>query len=441
MSILLRLFTMGKTKELLITSFALFAMFFGAGNLLLPPLLGYKAADAWSLVTLGFIITAVVIPIVGIYAHAKLQGTMYDFAKKVSPVFSIIYCIVVYAISLSIPSPRTASATHEIAVQPMFGTGALLTSTIYFALVLVFVLNRSKILNLIGKYLTPFIVLILLLVIGIGLFAGPADLASATMPTPLVGGILEGYQTFDAIGAVVVGAVIIVSLNLRGHNSYDEKKQLIAKAGIIAGIGLLIMYTGLIATGAYFGSEIQLDPTLSNDMQRANLLRGISIKTLGDFGNTVLSVLIALACFTTAVSIVTGAADYFRSLLGDSKKVYTVTAIVGCLIGILIGQLDFHSIIVIAIPILFFIYPITIVLIFLNAIPNRFATKKVFRTVVITTFVFCIPDIYGATFGSNPFEAITQYIPMSAYTLGWVLPALLAFVVTNSLNLRSVESQ
>ena len=105
---------MNKTKEILITGFALFSLFFGAGNLLLPPLLGYNAGSDWFLVTLGFMITAVVIPILGIFAHAKLQGTMYDFGKKVSPVFSVIYCIIVYIIAIAIPSPRTAAATHEI---------------------------------------------------------------------------------------------------------------------------------------------------------------------------------------------------------------------------------------------------------------------------------------------------------------------------------------
>ena len=156
-------------KELLVTSFALFSLFFGAGNLLLPPLLGYNAGENWLWVTVGFIITAVFIPIIGILAHARLQGTMYDFGKKVAPWFSSIYCIIVYIISVAIPSPRTASATHEIAIHPAFGTSPLLTSSIYFALVLVFVLNRSKILNLIGKFLTPFIVIILFAVIGIGL--------------------------------------------------------------------------------------------------------------------------------------------------------------------------------------------------------------------------------------------------------------------------------
>ena len=156
-------------KELLVTSFALFSLFFGAGNLLLPPLLGYKAGDHWFWVAIGFMITAVVIPIIGILAHARLQGTMYDFGKKVAPWFSAIYCVIVYIISVAIPSPRTASATHEIAIHPAFGTSPLLTSFVYFALVLVFVLNRSRILNLIGKFLTPLIVIMLLAVIGIGL--------------------------------------------------------------------------------------------------------------------------------------------------------------------------------------------------------------------------------------------------------------------------------
>ncbi|MFK7748771.1 MAG: branched-chain amino acid transport system II carrier protein, partial [Kordia sp.] len=217
---------MSKNKELFVTSFALFSMFFGAGNLLLPPLLGYQATDQWFWVTLGFMITAVVIPIFGILAHARLQGTMYDFGKKVSPIFSSVFCIIVYAISVAIPSPRTAAATHEISIFPNFGTSALLTSSIYFALVLVFVLNRTKILNFIGKFLTPLIVLILLTIIGIGLWMPHEALNSSLFKTPLFDGLKEGYQTFDAIGAIVVGGVIIISLNLKGHDSFEEKKKL-----------------------------------------------------------------------------------------------------------------------------------------------------------------------------------------------------------------------
>ncbi len=431
---------MNKTKEIFIVGFALFSLFFGAGNLLLPPLLGYNSGDNWALVTLGFAITAVFIPILGIMAHAKLQGTMYDFGKKVSPTFSAIYCLLVYAISIAIPSPRTASATHEIAIHPFFGTSPLLTSCIYFSLVFVFVMNRSKIINLIGKYLTPLIVIILLLVIGIGLFSSNLGMNPSTFEIPIVSGILEGYQTFDAIGAVVVGGVIIISLNIKGVSSSTDKRNLIKKAGFIAGTGLLLIYTGLIAVGAYFGSEIFVDGTLSNDMQRANLLRGISTSTLGNIGTSFLSVLVALACFTTAVGIITGTADYFKGLFKNSQKAYITTAIISCLLGILIGQLDFHSIIVIALPILMFIYPITIVLIILNVLPEKLSSSITFKIVVLTTFVFSIPDFLKFIVNPESLTGIQQMIPLSQYSLGWVIPAIVSFMLVNVLQKKTTTS-
>lgn len=165
--ILLRIFTnMVKKKETLVTAFALFSLFFGAGNLILPPLLGFRAGELWWLVALGFCLSAVLIPLLGILAHAKLQGTIFDFGKKVSPTFSLIYSFIIYAISISLPSPRTASVTHEMAVQPFFDSPSWVTSVIYFFLVFVFVMNRSKILDILGKLLTPGIILILLLIIG-----------------------------------------------------------------------------------------------------------------------------------------------------------------------------------------------------------------------------------------------------------------------------------
>jgi len=428
---------LNKTKDLLITSFALFSLFFGAGNLLLPPLLGYNAGENWFWVTLGFIITAVAIPIIGIYAHAKLQGTLYDFGKKVSPTFSFIYCILIYLIAVAIPSPRTASATHEIAIHPNFGTSPLLTSSIYFILVLIFALNRSKILNIIGKYLTPFIVIILLMVIGIGLYSTQMITNPTMMDTPIVSGVLEGYQTFDAIAAVVVGAVIIISINLKTDASFEAKKDLIKKSGLIAGLGLFIIYAGLIAVGASYGGEIDINSTLNSDMQRANLLTGISVKALGSFGYAVLSVLIALACFTTAVGIVTGTADYFKGLINDSQTVYVIAAVVASVFGVVVGQLDFNTIIVVALPVLLFIYPITIVLILLNAIPNKYASSLVFRVVVFLTFVFSIPDVLGFLSPSEGLTKVIAIIPFAKHSLGWVLPAIIGFIGANLISQKA----
>ncbi len=430
---------MNKTKALAITSFTLFSLFFGAGNLLLPPLLGYNAGANWFWVSIGFMLTAVFIPILGIYAHSKLQGTLFDFGKKVSPVFSLVYCIIIYGIAIAIPSPRTASATYEIAIAPNFKIDALTSSIIYFALVLVFVLNRSKILQLVGKYLTPIIVLILIAVITVNVSTIEFSISSVALDFPVLNGVLEGYQTFDAIGSVVVGAVIIISIHQKFNYTFEEKKRLIKQSGIIAGLGLFIIYLGLIAAGALCSGDVNLDDTLSSDMQRASLLRHISISALGNIGNSVLSILISLACFTTAVGIVTGAADYFRGVFGNSKFVYTVTAILSCIFGVIVGQLNFNAIIVIAIPFLLFIYPITIVLILLNAIPERFATAFVFRGVVLVTFLFSIPDVVGFISPSETLKTIVRYIPLAAHSFGWVIPAFVTFIITNFLSKQFVK--
>jgi LIVCS family branched-chain amino acid:cation transporter len=414
-----------KTKETLITAFALFSLFFGAGNLILPPLLGFKSGSLWWLATIGFCLSAALIPILGIFAHARLQGTIFDFGKKVSPRFSLGYSLIVYAISISLPSPRTASVTHEMAVQPFWDTPYLLTSILYFGLVFIFVMNRSKILDILGKLLTPAIMVILLAIIGITVFSYDFEFAEPTFSSPFTISILEGYQTFDAIGAIVVGGVIIVSLNLRGSTGYKEKKSLIIRAGCLAGLGLFLIYSGLILTGALMQSRF--DPTIG----RVPLLSGISTQTLGSTANLFLSLLVGLACFTTAVGIVTGSSDFISSRYRDSRTAYTITAVIGCVLGILMGQFNVAHIIAVALPVLMFIYPITIVLILLNVVPEKWAPPSVFRTVVLVTVLFSIPDFMGSIGFGESQKAAGRWIPLSSFSLGWVLPALTAFVIVN----------
>ena len=416
---------MNKTKEIWMSGFALFSLFFGAGNLILPPFLGMKSGADWWLVVLGFVITGAIIPILAIFAHAKLQGTLYDFGKKVSPTFSVVYCLFIYIIAVAIPSPRTASVTHEMAIQPFFGTSSLLTSSVYFLLVFIFAINRSKIISLIGKFLTPIIVLILLTIIFIAFFTAPETVNPRLFETPFVDGILEGYQTFDAIGGVVVGAVIIISLHLRGHTTYEAKKELITKSGFIAGFGLLIIYGGLILSGSLFSS------TFAENATRIEVLSGLSSQTLGNIGTAFLSVLVALACFTTAVGIVTGTADYIKGMLKDSQKAYIITAALSSLIGIIVGSYNVGFIIDVAVPALMFLYPITIVLILLNIVPDKFASKLVFRSVVLVTFVFSIPDFLQFFVPADSLTGIQNFIPFSKFSLGWVLPAFLTFLSVN----------
>jgi LIVCS family branched-chain amino acid:cation transporter len=428
-----KIITMNKTKEIWIAGFALFSLFFGAGNLILPPTLGAKAGVDWWIVVLGFILTAIAIPILAIFAHAKLQGTLYDFGKKVSPTFSTFFCFLIYIIAVAIPSPRTAAVTHEMAIQPFFDISPTLTATIYFVLVFLFAVNRSKIISLIGKFLTPIIVIILLIIIGISFFTAAGSLSPSTFKNPFIDGILEGYQTFDAIAGVVVGAVIIISLNYSTHTTFEAKRKLIRKAGFIAGTGLLLIYGGLILSGALFSG------TFAENATRIEVLSGLSILTLGNLGTTFLSILVALACFTTAVGVVTGAADYIKGICNDSRKAYIITAAVASLIGIIVGSFQVDLIITLAVPALMFLYPITIVLILLNVVPETYASKLVFRGVVLVTFIFSIPDFLGFIIPRENLVGIKSIIPLATHSLGWVLPALLIFIFTNLIEKKNLE--
>ena len=410
---------MGFKKETLITGFAIFSLFFGAGNLILPPLLGYNSGNQWSWVTLGFVISAVFIPILGIFAHARLQGTMLDFASKVHPKFSLIFCILVYLVTITLPGPRTASVTYELALQPYFTLSSLTLSSIYFSLVLLFALNRSKILDLLGKYLTPLLLIILTTIIGIAFFAEIPQARNSGIANPIRSGILEGYQTFDAIGAIVIGAVIVISLNLRNHQDFDTKKTILKRAAVLAGTGLLGIYAGLIYIGSLYHN------TLENP-SRTDLLSFLSYETLGSGGQIVLAILVGLACFTTAVGIVTGTADFVKGLFKNSQNAYVITVILGCVLGVIIGQTGVAYIIDIAVPTLHFIYPLVIVLIILNALSEKYTSQKTFRIVVITTLIFSIPD-FLKSLNILSLENTKQLIPLSEYGISWFVPAVISF--------------
>ena len=415
---------MPNLKQTFVTAFALFSLFFGAGNLIFPPLLGLKAGDQWIWVTLGFALSAVVIPILALFGHSKLQGTMADFCRPISRTFGIVYSIMVYVIALALPSPRTASVTYEMSVAPNFDWSPLWLSSVYFLLVFFFVLNRSKILEIIGKYLTPLIIILLLSIIILGLLADTGPIQESTFTHNFSTGILEGYQTFDAIGGVVVGGIVVISLGLAGDLNYTQKRKTLARAAMMAGSGLLLIYGGLIALGANFSSMIETD-------DRTELVHFLSEQTLGQFGQTSLGVLVALACFTTAVGIITGAADFMKGLFGQKQSVFVATAFIGCLFGVLIGQFDVPYIVEVAIPALMFIYPLTIALVLLNIAPERWTSKITFRAVVVATLIFSFPDFLKTIAPGNPLNQSMSQLPLYDQNMAWVLPAVFTYLLFN----------
>jgi LIVCS family branched-chain amino acid:cation transporter len=186
--------------------------------------------------------------------------------------------------------------------------------------------------------------------------------------------------------------------------------------------GLFLIYAWLIYSGSTLGASA--DP----DINRTGLLMLLADSSMGSHAASLLGLLVALACFTTAVSLLVGAGDFFKGLLGDSEKVYRITVIICGLLGILIGQWGVSHIISVAVPVLMLIYPVVICLILLNVLPERLAPGPVFRSVVVVAVLFSIPDfVEAAVPGAIP-ESIHDVLPFSKEGLGWLLPSLMTFL-------------
>ena len=405
-------------KRILITSFAMFSMIFGGGNFILPPLLGLKAADHWWIVSLAFGISGVIIPLLGIFIQAKIQGTMVNVGKKVHPIFGLIIGILMYAICLSFPIPRTGSVTYELAIEKNLPISSLWFGIIYFGAVMYLCFNRNKILNILGKYLTPILLGIILLIIFKAVLSVDGVMMPTSLENPFSAGLLEGYQTFDGIASIIIGGVIISSLDIDNTLDFNQKKKLTIYAGVISGLALFIIYTGFIYTGAILREHFP-----SGDISRADVLSGMSHYTLGQIGKDLLNISVSIACFTTAVGIITGAADFMKTIF-KSDLASHVTIIVSCLWGVLVGQTGTDYIIAIAVPILILIYPIVVTLIFLNLVPKSWTSGFIFKVVVMTSFIFTVPD-FLASLGIN--IGINEYLPLSSYNLAWLIPSFMVW--------------
>ena len=401
----------------------MFSIFFGAGNFILPAFLGRAAGEHWLLVSIAFCLSAVLIPILGVVVQARLQGSVLDFGKKVSSFVSILLGCLLYGMCLAFPMPRTASVSYEMisaTFAPNLPAWVMYTFYVfYFFLVGYLCFQRNKILDVLGKYLTPLMVGIILLLIIVAIF-NQGDIAVSSFENPIAEGLLEGYQTYDAMSSIIIGGVIVASLAL--DNSFDKRqvKRLTIYAGIGSGILLFITYAGFMYTGASQGSYF---PEVD---QRVLLLALITKHVLGGFGGVLLSIAVSISCFTTAVGIITGGAEFFKNLIKGNEHTYKVFVTILCIYCLIVAPFGVDYIIKIAYPVLVLFYPTVIALVFLHLLPSKLASNNVFKVVAAVTFLSTIP-IFLEQLGYEYFEVP---LPLHEYRLSWIFPALWAWITT-----------
>ena len=401
----------------IVVGFALFAMFFGAGNVVFPPYIGMHAGEQWANGFLFYFIADIGLALVAMFAilHAggadNITGRIGHVASKV------LMCAVILCIGPMVAIPRTAATTLEMSVTPFFsGMSPVVFSIIFFAVILLLSIKQSAVIDIVGKILTPALLIGLLILIVKGFVSPIGDIVDTGVSASevTVNGIKSGYQTMDVLAAMAFGIIILSSADEKGYTDSKSAAKMIGIAAALSGVLLLIVYFGLTYLGATASTVF---PT---DISRANLLIGIVELLLGKAGLIIFAIVIALACITTAVALVSSAASFFAKLAND-KISYSVFVVVICVSSAVISNLGLDMIIAIATPVLDIVYPPMLVLILLSWFGDKLH-KSVYVSSVAGSLIASVLAT-ASLYGMN--VPVIDSLPLASLGLGWLTPAAL----------------
>lgn len=410
----------------IVVGFALFAMFFGAGNVVFPPYIGMHAGEQWANGFLFYFIADIGLALVAMFAilHAggadNITGRIGHVASKV------LMCAVILCIGPMVAIPRTAATTLEMSVTPFFsGISPVVFSIIFFAVILLLSIKQSAVIDIVGKILTPALLIGLLVLIVKGFVSPIGDIVDTGVSASevTVNGIKSGYQTMDVLAAMAFGIIILSSADEKGYTDSKSAAKMIGIAAALSGVLLLIVYFGLTYLGATASTVF---PT---DISRANLVIGIVELLLGKAGLIIFAIVIALACITTAVALVSSAASFFAKLAND-KISYSVFVVVICVSSAVISNLGLDMIIAIATPVLDIVYPPMLVLILLSWFGDKLH-KSVYVSSVAGSLIASVLAT-ASLYGMN--VPVIDSLPLASLGLGWLTPAavfgLVAYLVS-----------
>ena len=410
----------------IVVGFALFAMFFGAGNVVFPPYIGMHAGEQWANGFLFYFIADIGLALVAMFAilHAggadNITGRIGHVASKV------LMCAVILCIGPMVAIPRTAATTLEMSVTPFFsGVSPVVFSIIFFAVILLLSIKQSAVIDIVGKILTPALLIGLLILIVKGFVSPIGDIVDTGVSASevTVNGIKSGYQTMDVLAAMAFGIIILSSADEKGYTDSKSAAKMIGIAAALSGVLLMIVYFGLTYLGATASTVF---PT---DISRANLVIGIVELLLGKAGLIIFAIVIALACITTAVALVSSAASFFAKLAND-KISYGVFVVVICVSSAVISNLGLDMIIAIATPVLDIVYPPMLVLILLSWFGDKLH-KSVYVSSVAGSLIASVLAT-ASLYGMN--VPVIDSLPLASLGLGWLTPAavfgLVAYLVS-----------
>lgn len=411
---------MNKKKDVLIIGFALFSIFFGAGNLIFPPYIGLTSGNQWLVSFLGFIISDVGIIFLSIIAVSKtgsFQGVIGRAGKKFGITLEVLIMLCLGPILVV---PRTAATTFEASISPLLGNiNPYVFSIIFFLTVIILTIKPNKVMDIIGKILTPLLLLSLAVLIIKGIMNPIGELEKVNSGELFINGITQGYQTMDALGTGGIVALVMASFAGKGYKDKKENRKLTIKSSLIACIGLAIVYGGLTYLGATAST------LYDSNISQTTLLMNITNAILGSTGTIMLAIVIGLACLTTAVGLTSVTSKYFEDVTNKKVK-YECIVILICIFSAIASNLGVDKIIAIAVPILSLLYPVSILLVIMNIFEKFFTNNVTVKGAAYATLLISLLTVIDSL-GLK--IDLVHKLPLANLGFNWVIPAIIGGVL------------
>src|SRR5690554_80856 len=417
-----------KKQDVLALGFMTFALFLGAGNIIFPPMVGLGSGDNLWWAALGFLLTGVGLPLLAIVTLARVGGGLEMLTSPIGRIAGTAFGVAVYlTIGPLFATPRTATVSFEMGIATFIGDGSAQLfgyTVVYFAMAIVIALFPGRLIDNVGKLLTPAL-LLALTVLGVAAFFNPAGSADAFdeayRQAPLSQGFVQGYLTMDALAALVFGVVIVTAIRARGVDSGRLVTRYTIIAALIAGLCLALVYLMLMWLGATSGS---VAPGAETGVA---LLTGYAHYAFGNTGGMLLGVVITLACLTTAVGLLTALGEYFSRLLPVSYR--TVVIAMG-LFSMAVANQGLAQLIAFSVPVLVGLYPIAITLMVLGLAWRLWRwPRRVFVPAMAVAAVFGVIDGLIAAGFDAWIPGWMSVLPGSSMGLGWTVPVLVVTVI------------
>ncbi|BDH46852.1 branched-chain amino acid transport system carrier protein [Salmonella enterica subsp. enterica serovar Choleraesuis] len=416
------------SRDITALGFMTFALFVGAGNIIFPPMVGLQAGEHVWVAALGFLITAVGLPVLTVVALARVGGGIDRLSSPIGKTAGVLLAVVCYlAVGPLFAIPRTATVSFEVGIAPLTGDGALplfIYSLIYFAIVIFVSLYPGKLLDTVGHFLAP-VKIVALLILAVAAIIWPAgglsQASEAYQTAAFSNGFVNGYLTMDTLGALVFGIVIVNAARSRGVSDAKLLTRYTVWAGLIAGVGLTLLYLALFRLGSDSGNIVD------HSANGAAILHAYVQYTFGGAGSMLLAVLIFVACLVTAVGLTCACAEFFAEYLPLSYR--TLVFILG-LFSMVISNLGLSQLIHFSVPVLTAIYPPCIVLVVLSFTrPLWNYSPRIIAPAMLVSLIFGLMDGIKASAIGGILPGWTEHLPLAQQGLAWLLPSVIILAV------------